>query len=41
MVEKLPTELAAAFIHKRIAIDAMKIFELYMQKCKRRFDFGS
>ena len=40
MVENHLNGLAAAFIHKHVSIDPMKILELYMQKYKRRFDFG-
>ena len=40
MVENRLNGLAAAFMHKRVSIDPVKILELYMQKHKRRFDFG-
>jgi hAT family C-terminal dimerisation region len=40
MTENRLNGLAAAFIHKDVSIDPVKILELYVQKHKRRFDFG-
>ena len=40
MTEKRLNGLAAAFIHKDVPINPTKILECYVQKNKRRFDFG-
>jgi hypothetical protein len=40
MVESRLNGLAAAFIHKNVEIDPMKILHLFVQKHQRRLDFG-
>ncbi len=40
MVEDRLNELAAAFIHKYVEIDAKKVLDLFLQKHQRRFNFG-
>jgi hypothetical protein len=40
MVENRLNGLAAAFIHKNVDINAMKILQLFVQKHQQRLDFG-
>ncbi|CAF3402606.1 unnamed protein product [Rotaria sp. Silwood2] len=40
MIENRLNGLAAAFIHKNVDIDAMKILDLFVQKHPRRLNFG-
>jgi len=40
MVESRLNGLAAAFIHKNVNINASKILDLFVQKHRRRLDFG-
>ena len=40
MAENRLNELAAAFIHKNVVIDANEILDSFVKKHPRRFDFG-